>query len=123
MRVVKKLWVFLVLACAGWQALVASAAEGGPSAAAPRDPDVYTRGVVQSTFEEAEGRRFYVRLKLARIGKLPFSTITYRVLDRGLVAGLRPGESVGFRAERINGENVLTAIRRATPCQRFQPCD
>ena len=33
------------------------------------------------------------------------------------------GDSVAFRAERRDGENVLTAIRPAPPCKRFEKCE
>lgn len=84
--------------------------------------DVYTRGVVRSISEE-DGNRLYIRLKLVPRAKLPFTTVTYRVMDPSLVAGLREGQSIAFRAERRDGQNVLTAIRLAQPCQRFQTCE
>jgi Cu/Ag efflux protein CusF len=92
---------------------------GGPS----QDGAVFTRATVRGVFEEDGGKRLYIRLKLIPRGKLPFSTLTYRVLDRSLVAGMGEGASVAFRAERIDGENTLTAIRPAPPCERFQKCD
>jgi Cu/Ag efflux protein CusF len=81
-------------------------------AAAPAEAAaVYTPATVRSVFAEDQGRRRYVRLKLALANEFPFTTITYRVLDPALVAGLQEGDSVAFRAERIGGENVLTAMR------------
>ena len=35
---------------------------------------------------------------------------------------LREGDSVAFTAARIEGENRLTAIRAAPPCERFREC-
>ena len=81
---------------------------------------VETRAVVRSI--EESGSRLYIRLKLVPRAKLPFTTITYRVLDRRLVANLREGESVAFRAQRIAGENVVTALRTMPPCERLRPC-
>jgi Cu/Ag efflux protein CusF len=109
-------------------ALLALAGVGGRaatqlSAAARSEPVVETRATVRSTFEEDGGRRFYIRLKLVPRGKLPFTTITYRVLDRGLVAHVREGDNVAFRAQRIDGENVLTALRAVAPCERFARCE
>jgi Cu/Ag efflux protein CusF len=87
--------------------LARAAAAAAPSASAA---DVYTRAIVRSISEE-DGNRLSIRLKLVPGSKLPFTTVTYRVLDARLVAGLREGERVGFQARRIDGENVLTAIR------------
>lgn len=84
---------------------------------------MFTRAVVRSIAEEDGGRRVYVRLKLVPTAKIPFSTLTYRVPDRRLLAGLREGDSVAFRAERRGGENVLTAVRVVPPCRRFEPCE
>lgn len=83
---------------------------------------VFTRATVRSTFEQDNGRRLYISLRLNLPVEAPFSALTFRVRDRALVAGLRPGASVEFRAERIEGENVVTAIRPVPPCVRFQPC-
>ena len=101
----------LALACC---VLKAAAAE------APAEPR--TRGVLKSVFEQ-DGRR-YVRLQLdvLRQPQMPFSTITYRLQDAALLDGLREGVSVGFRVERIAGENTVTAIGELPPCVRFQPC-
>lgn len=93
------------------------AASGAPA------EEVYTRAVVRGTSEEEGGRRLYIHLKLVPRAKIPFSTLAYRVLDRELVARLREGDSVAFRAERRDGENVLTAIRPAPPCKRFEKCE
>ncbi|MDP3619881.1 MAG: copper-binding protein [Ramlibacter sp.] len=92
-----------------------------PAFAQPAEP-VYTRAVVRSVLVEDGGKRHYIRLKLVPNGKLPFSTITFRVADPRLIAGLKDGASVQFRAERLGGENTITAIRAAAPCQRFEPC-
>ncbi|RYF14458.1 MAG: hypothetical protein EOO30_18110 [Comamonadaceae bacterium] len=75
---------------------------------------VYTRGEFRGSFEEDGGRRLYARVKLAPGSKIPFSTLTYRVPDRTLVAGLSAGTAVEFRAERIDGENTITAMRPAS---------
>ena len=83
--------------------------------------EVYTRAIVRSISRD-EGKHLYIRLKLMPRSKIPFSTVTYRVLDARLVVGLREGDSVGFKAERLNGENVLTAIHTATACERFKEC-
>ena len=83
--------------------------------------EVYTRAIIQSISTD-EGKHLYIRLKLMPLSKIPFSTVTYRVLDARLVAGLRKGDSVAFKAERLDGGNVLTALHTATPCERFKEC-
>ena len=72
---------------------------------------VYTRGEFRGTFEEDGGRRLYARVKLAPGLKLPFSTLTFRVRDPKLVVGIASGAAVEFRAERVDGENMITALR------------
>jgi CubicO group peptidase (beta-lactamase class C family) len=72
---------------------------------------IYTRGEFRGTFEEDGGRRHYARVKLALGWKLPFSTLTYRVRDPKLLVGIASGAAVEFRAEPIDGENTITALR------------
>ena len=83
--------------------------------------DLYTRAVVRSV--ATEHGQLYIRLKVAPQAKIPFSTHTYLVKDAKLVAGLKEGDSVRFRAERQGGENVLTAIHATPPCERFSKCE
>jgi hypothetical protein len=83
---------------------------------------VYTRGELRSAPERDSAGHTYVRIKLVPGAKLPFSTLTYRVLDPALLAGLKPGARVEFRAERKDGENTLTAIRPAPPCTSASDC-
>jgi CubicO group peptidase (beta-lactamase class C family) len=100
---------------------VASATFAG--AAAAQASPVETRAILRSMTEEDGGRRAYVHLKVVPEANRPFTTLRFRVRDRALVAGLRAGASVKFRAERIDGENTLIAIRAVPGCVRFQPCD
>jgi len=109
--------IFLVLATPALE--VAHGAE--PADTSANATEVYTRAVVRSISKD-DGKNLYIRLKLIPRAKIPFTTLTYRVLDPGLIAGLREGDSVAFKAERRNGENVLTAIRGAPPCERFKEC-
>jgi Cu/Ag efflux protein CusF len=85
------------------------------------EPEVYTRAVVKSV--ATERGQLYIRLKLVPRAKIPFSIHTYRVMDAKLVAGLKEGDSVRFRAERQGGENVLIEIHTAPPCERFSKCE
>ena len=86
-----------------------------PPAAAQQPAPVYTAGEFRGTSQQDGGRRLYAHIKIAPGAKIPFSTLSYRVRDRQLVAGLQHGARVEFRAERHDGENVLVAIR---PAQR-----
>lgn len=114
-----------VLAAVIQLALAASALNVAHAAGVVEPPasaaDVYTRAIVRSISTD-DRKHLYIRLKLIPRSKIPFSTVTYRVLDARLVAGLREGDSVAFKAERLDGENVLTAIHAATPCERFKEC-
>ncbi|HEY0886563.1 MAG TPA: serine hydrolase [Ramlibacter sp.] len=84
---------------------------------------VETRATLRAVTQEDGGDRIYVHLKIVPGAKLPFTTLRFRVRDRALLAGLREGSSVKFRAERVDGENTLVAIRAVPPCERFQACD
>lgn len=92
-----------------------------PGVAMATEQEVYTRAVVKSV--AAENGRLYIRLKLVPRAKIPFSIHTYRVMDAKLVDGLKEGDPVRFRAQRQGGENVLTAIETAPPCERFSKCE
>ncbi len=102
---------------------LAMACGGASSAQAAGEPaPVYTRARLAS-FAEEPGGKLYVRLKLMPRSKIPFTTQTFRVRDRTLVAGLQEGATVKFTTRPIDGENALTAIRAVAECKRFQPCD
>lgn len=85
-------------------------------------PAVFTRAQLVSVFEEPDGK-LYVRLKLLPRSKLPFATLSFRVAERSLVAGIAEGAWVKFGAQRIDGENTVTALHAVAECKRFQPCD
>ncbi len=108
------------------QVVAATLEHAGESSAAPMalvvEP-VETRATFSSVAQEDGGTRTYVRLKVVPSANLPFTTLRFRVRDPAILAGLREGASVKFRAERIDGENSLTAIRAVPPCARSQPCD
>ncbi len=94
---------------------------GAGTAASPQQ-QVETRATVRSIFEKDGGRRIYIRLKLVQLDNKPFPTLTYRVTDRAMLAGIVEGSSVAFTAARAAGENTITSLRPAEPCIRFQPC-
>ena len=72
-------------------------------------PPVYTSGEYRGTSQQ--GGHHYAHIKIAPGLKIPFSTISYRLPSPELVAKLKPGDRVNFRAERVDGENVLREIR------------
>lgn len=85
-------------------------AQTAPPAAA--DPaTIYTQGEFRAVSQEQGSRDTFAHIKVAPGVKIPFSTITYRVRDAALLKGLQPGTRVEFRAERVEGENVLVAIK------------
>ena len=104
-----------LLACA-LLATAAVAAQGNDPAdagvRAPGEQAVYTPGHVQSIRTEAGTSRTYVSIRLLQLRDHPFATLTYRVADPALTAGLRPGDRVEFVARRVHGENTIVAIRR-----------
>ena len=106
-------------------ALAAGLVASAGAAAAPQAQEpaaVFTRARLVSTYEESGGR-LYVRLKLLPRAKIPFTTQSFRVVDRSLLAGLPDGTWVKFTAKHLDGENTLTSIHAAEECQRFRPCD
>lgn len=94
----------------------------GAVAGEPAPDVVYTRAEVRSFFQEADGR-YYVRLKLLPRAKIPFTTQAFRVTDRAMLSGIEEGASVRFTSRHVEGENTLTSIQPAAPCQRFRPCE
>lgn len=83
---------------------------------------VFTRARLASLYQEAENK-FYVRLKLLPRSKLPFTTQTFSVTDRLLLADIPERAWVEFTSRHVDGENVLTAIHVVPACVRIQPCD
>lgn len=94
----------------------AALAQGAAPASAAADPaTIYTQGEFRSVSQEQGSRDTFAHIKVAPGVKIPFSTITFRVRDAALLKGLQPGARVEFRAERVEGENVLVAIRARQP--------
>ena len=92
----------------------------GAAAQAPAETVVYTRARVVSLPQAGEP---YVRLKLLPRSKIPFTTQTFTVRDRELLADIPEGAWVKFTARNIDGENTLTSIHAVPECKRFQSCD
>ena len=93
----------------------------GDQSAATAEP-VFTRARLVSVQPDRDGR-LLVRLKLLPRSKIPFSTLTFTVRDRALVADIPEGSWVKFTARSEGGVNWLTAIHVVDECRRFQPCD
>lgn len=93
----------------------------GDKSATTAEP-VFTRARLVSVQPDRDGR-LLVRLKLLPRSKIPFSTQTFTVLDRALVADIPEGSWVKFTARSEGGVNWLTAIHVVEECRRFQPCD
>ncbi|MDQ0074550.1 Cu/Ag efflux protein CusF [Variovorax boronicumulans] len=83
---------------------------------------VFTRARLTSSYEESGGK-LYVRLKLLPRSKIPFSTQTFRLPDRSLLADIPDGSWVEFTSKHIDGENTLMSIHAVAECKRFQSCD
>ncbi len=98
----------------------APATQGGQSAATAEP--VFTRARLVSVQADPDGR-WLVRLKLLPRSKIPFTTQTFTVRDKALVAGIPQGSWVKFTARSEDGVNWLTAIHAVEECRRFQPCD
>lgn len=106
--------------------LLVSMALAQPTEHRPVDPaseaaPVFTRARFASVHEEADGK-LYVRLKLLPRSKIPFTTQTFRVTDRALLAGIPEGAWIEFTSRHVEGENRVTAIRVTEACKRFQKC-
>lgn len=82
---------------------------------------IYTRAKVQSLPSRKAGEEALIRLKISP-RKLPFTTLAFQVRNTEMVKDLAVGDDVAFRSERLDGANVLVAIRKVDPCRKFQPC-
>lgn len=83
---------------------------------------VFTRAQLRSSYEERDGK-LYVRLKLLPKSKIPFTTQTFRLPERSMLAQVPEGSWVKFTSKHVDGENVVTSIHAVPECVRFQPCD
>lgn len=83
---------------------------GAAAAQASEPATVFTRARLTSSYEEPGGK-LYVRLKLLPRSKIPFTTQTFRLPDRSLLAAIPEGSWVKFTSKHIDGENTVTTIR------------
>lgn len=102
-------------------AATALLALSGASAQETRTDPVYTRARLMSSHEEPGGK-LYLHLKIPPRSKIPFTTQTFRLADRRLVADIADGTPVEFVSRRLEGENTVVAIRAVAECHRFQKC-
>lgn len=102
-------------------AATALLALSGASAQETRTDPVYTRARLMSSHEEPGGK-LYLHLKIPPRSKIPFTTQTFRLADRRLVADIANGTPVEFVSRRLEGENTVVAIRAVAECHRFQKC-
>ena len=109
---------WLLAACLAAAVQAQPAAPSGATSAPAQI--VYTRAVVRG-LPDGSGPAM-VHLKIAPRGKLPFSTLAFRVERLELLQGLQLGDEVGFTAERGPQGNTLTRIVKVAPCVRFQTC-
>ena len=93
----------------------------GVASAQAQAPRIYTRAVVRD-LPAAGAQPALLRLQIAPRGKLPFSTLTFRVQDRRLLDGIALSDEVGFIAEARPEGNTVVALRKVVPCVRFQSC-
>jgi Cu/Ag efflux protein CusF len=77
----------------------------GASAAAGAHP---TEGLVRK-IDRAAGK---ITLRHGAMADMPAMTMVYRVQDKAMLDGLQPGDTVLFRAEKIDGYDTLTALSR-----------
>lgn len=108
-----------LLAAPHAQAHAQAQGPGDPPAEKKAVPQVFTPATVASVFDTDAGAKHYIRLKLGPNQGLPFRTLTFRVRDPALIAPFPPGSGVAFIAQRLDGENTLTALRAAPKPQRF----
>lgn len=94
---------------------------GSASAGLEAGTTVFTRARVASSYQDVG--KSYVRLRLLPRSKIPFTTQTFRVMDRSLLADIHEGAWVKFTSRNVDGENVLTALHTVPACVRFQPCE
>lgn len=107
----RSLAIAAALLCAAAAPLHAQPSPAATPEASASSPAVHTQGEFRSRSQEDGGRSTFAHIKIAPGWKIPFTTMRYRVRDARLLDGLKPGTRVEFRAERVDGENVLLAIR------------
>jgi len=91
-------------------AAVAAVAVGMPTAPAAAAPSSDVKGEVRRV--DHDGGRITLKHGPIPELELPAMTLVYRVQDKTLIVPLKPGDSVVFTADRIDGQYVVVSIRR-----------
>ncbi|MCK9510412.1 MAG: copper-binding protein [Pigmentiphaga sp.] len=78
-----------------------------PAEAAPSSP---VQGEVRRV--DPDGGRITLKHGPIPELELPAMTLVYRVQDKALIVPLKPGDSVVFTADRVDGQYVIISIRR-----------
>ena len=118
-------WLIAALSAAAWQ--VQAQAPARPPATPPASPLASPTAAAASAAAPVAMADGEVRKIDTEAGKLtlrhgpiahldmPGMTMVFRVADRNMLAGLKPGDKLRFSAERIQGAITITAIERAPP--------
>ena len=104
----KTIVMFIVAAAlAGLGAPVLAADVAAASSAAPASAEL-TDGEVRKV--DVEGRKLTLRhAEITNLG-MPGMTMVFQVVDPALLASLKVGDKVRFRAEKLNGALTVTRI-------------
>lgn len=73
-------------------------------------PSAPVRGEVRRV--DAAGGRITLKHGPIPELELPAMTLVYRVQDPALLAQVKPGDTVTFTADRIDGQYVVTSLKR-----------
>ena len=104
----KTIVMFIVAAAlAGLGRSVLAADVAAASGAAPASTEL-TDGEVRKV--DAEGRKLTLRHAEIRNLGMPGMTMVFQVADPALLAALKVGDKVRFRAEKVNGALTVTRI-------------
>lgn len=87
-------------------------AQPAAATAATQQEGAFTEGEVKKV--DAEGGKITLKHgEIANLGMPGGMTMIFRVSDKGLLDGLKPGDKVQFTAAEEDGKFVVTAIRPA----------
>ncbi|MBC7620745.1 MAG: copper-binding protein [Candidatus Saccharibacteria bacterium] len=111
-----------VLAIASLMA-IASSAHAGAHGGAPKDvADVKKEMPISATVDMAEGeirkvdvdnKKITIKHGVIKNLDMPGMTMVFQVKDPALLSGVKQGEKIRFKAEKLNGAIVVTDIQSA----------
>ena len=102
---------YLAAALIGVTAAVAGPLAHARQASAPAAETALTDGEIRKVDRDA-GKLTIQHGEIRNLG-MPAMTMVFRVRDRALLDKVQAGDKVRFRAERIDGAIVVTAIDKA----------